>query len=273
MSDRIARRGENWDSPEDAEMAAKDFGPIEDDYAFFMAHATEAESDAAEYARELEGFADGRATIRLLDFGCGTGDFTHRLVSTLNWPPQALRMALVEPVRRQREEAARRLTRFSRHTIESLESLPSASEPRFDLVVSNHALYYVDDLDATLGRMIDSLLPGGRLVLAIAGWDNALLQLWKVGFAALGRPVPYHAAEDVEAALSRRGAVPRKSRTFYRLRFPDTAENRLKVLRFLFGDHLREITPQRLLGEFDRYVRTGHVEMDTHSDHFAVGPA
>src|SRR5262245_59894884 len=78
-------------------MAAKDFGSIESDYAFFMAHATEAESDAAEYTRALAGFAEGRASIRLLDFGGGTGEFTQQLLSALNWSPQALQLTLVEP--------------------------------------------------------------------------------------------------------------------------------------------------------------------------------
>ncbi len=164
-------------------MAAKDFGLIESDYEFFMAHATEAESDVAEYARELARFAEGRASIRLLDFGCGAGEFTQRLASTLNWPPQALEITLVEPVRHQREEAARRLAKFSRRAIESLDGLPTVDESRFDLVLSNHALYYVDSLQETLRRMIELLGPAGRLLLAIAGWDNALLQLWKTGFA------------------------------------------------------------------------------------------
>jgi SAM-dependent methyltransferase len=254
-------------------MPAKDFGSIESDYAFFMAHATEAERDAAEYARELASFAQGQESIRLLDFGCGTGDFTQRLVSALSWPPQVLEITLVEPVRHQREEAIRRLATFSRHAIEGLERLPAANEPRFDLVLSNHVVYYVDDLGDTLRRMIDLLRPGGRMLLAIAGWDNPLLQLWKIGFAMLGRPVPYYTAEDVEATLSRQGASFRKSTARYQLRFPDTEENRLKVLRFLFGDYLQEITPQRLLGEWDRYVHGSHVEVNTESWHFAVEPA
>jgi trans-aconitate 2-methyltransferase len=254
-------------------MAAKDFGSIESDYAFFMAHATEAESDVAAYARELAGFAEGRASIRLLDFGCGAGDFTQRLASTLNWPPQSLEITLVEPVLRHREEAARRLAGYSRRTIESLDDLPAAAGPRFDLVLSNHALYYVNDLRKTLGRMIGLLYPAGRLLLAIAGWDNPLLQLWKTGFAMLDRPVPYHAAEDVEAILSQRGSGYRKSESHYQLRFPDTESNRLKLLRFLFGEHLREITPQRLLGELDRHVHEGHVEVNTHCYQFAAGPA
>src|SRR5262249_55025687 len=162
--------------------------------AFFMAHATEAESDVAAYARELAGFDGGRAAIGWLDFGCGNGDFTERLLSRLGWSPKALRMTLVEPVGPQREEAARRLAKFSAQPIQSREDLPAAQAGPFDLVLSNHVLYYVDDLAATLGQMRALLRPGGKLLLAIAGWENPLLRLWKTGFVLIGRPVPYHAA-------------------------------------------------------------------------------
>jgi trans-aconitate 2-methyltransferase len=254
-------------------MAAKDFGSIETDYAFFMAHATEADSDAREYARELAGFAEGRLSIRLLDFGCGTGEFTHRLLAMLDWPPQGLEITLVEPVRDQREAAVQRLAHFSLQAIDSLESLPTVPESRFDVLLSNHVLYYVEDLAETLRRMRTLLRPGGKLLLAIAGWDNALIQLWKIGFATLGRPVPYHVAEDVAAVLSRQGVLFQQSPSRYLLRFPDTEENRLGILRFLFGDYLRQMSLPRLLSEFDRYARSGHVEVDTHSEHFRVEPA
>lgn len=251
-------------------MAAKDFGSIENDYAFFMAHATEAENDAAEYLRALSGFANGRISIRLLDFGCGAGDFTHRLASALNWRPETLRWTLVEPVRHHREAAARRLTQFSRHPIDCFEKLPAAPLPRFDLVLSNHALYYVDDLGATLAQMFESLDAHGKMLLAIAGRDNPLIQLWQVGFALLGRPVPYRTAEDVEAILRHRGARIEISQVPYQIRFPDSMENRRRILHFLFGDYLRDIPTERLIGEFDRFLRGGHIEIDAHSRHFTL---
>lgn len=251
-------------------MAEKDFGPIESDYAFFMSHATEAESDAAEYVRELARFAEGRESVEWLDFGCGAGDFTERLAKTLNWPPQKVRLTLIEPVRHQGEEAARRLARFTEHPILSREKLPEVVEPRFDLVLANHVLYYVNDLAQTLDQLCASLRPGGKLLLAMAGWDNALMQLWQIGFGWLGRPVPYFAAEDVEAEFSRRGVRSRKSTAAYELRFPDSIENRLKILRFLFADHLQKISADRLLREFDGYVCGEDVVVNTHSYHFTI---
>ncbi len=251
-------------------MANKDFSPIENDYAFFMAHASEAENDAALYAFELAHFAAGREIIRWLDFGCGTGEFTERLATLLNWPPASLRLTLVEPVQPQREEAARRLARFSQHPIESGDRLPSIDQARFDLVLSNHALYYVENLGATLRQMIRAVDARGKLLLAIAGWDNALMELWQFGFGAIGQPVPYYAAEDVELELAQLGLRFRGSRSPYQLRFADTEGNRLAILRFLFGDHLQEMPRERLLGEFERWVQGNEVIVDTHSYHYAV---
>lgn len=249
-------------------MAEKDFGPIESDYAFFMSHATEAESDAAEYARELAGFDEERESIRWLDFGCGAGDFTERLAKTLNWPPQKVHLTLIEPVEQQRENAASRLRRFSQQGVQHFEKLPEVTGPLFDLVLSNHVLYYVNDLARTLDQLSQWLRPHGKILIAIAGWDNPLMQLWQIGFGLLGRPVPYYAADDVETELSRHGLLSKKTKAPYELRFPDTAENRLKILRFLFADHLRETSADRLLREFDRYVCGEDVVVNTHSYHF-----
>jgi trans-aconitate 2-methyltransferase len=251
-------------------MAAKDFGAIESDYAFFASHATEAAGDAAEYARELAGFVDRRATIRMLDFGCGTGEFTERLLSTLGWPASVLELTLVEPVNHQREQASRRVAKFSGRGVTVAARLAAETGWKFDLILSNHALYYVDDLAASLRQLLGMLAPRGAMVLAIAGWDNLLMQLWKLGFAMLGRPVPYYAADDVEACLSRLPARFRQTRSTYQLRFPDSDENRLKILRFLFADHLTDSLAQALARQFDRYVAGGYVDVTTQSRHFVV---
>lgn len=250
-------------------MGTKDFGLIADDYSFFMAHATEAERDAAQYARELTVFEQRRPT-RMFDFGCGTGAFTERLLLLLDWPPEALELALAEPVREQRAEAAQRLSRFTRHAIETIEAPLAGCRPRFDVVVANHVLYYVEDLAATLEQLSGSVAPGGKLLLAIAGWDNPLLGLWRTGFGLLGQPVPYYASEDVDAWLRQSGTAYRRTAVPYRLRFPDSAGNRRKILRFLFGEHFAALPEPRLLAEFDGYVAHGNVEIDTSSDHYVV---
>ena len=123
-----------------------------------------------------------------------------------------------------------------------------AERSRFDVVLANHVLYYVDDLDVTLRQLLAALAPGGRLQAAIAPWDNMLLQLWKEGFALVGKTVPYYAAEDVERSLSELGSAFRKTKSPYEFRFPDTQENRLKILRFLFARRLKELPLDKMLG-------------------------
>lgn len=252
-------------------MPAKDFAPIESDYAFFAANSTEAENDASAYASELAGLDRRGAELRMLDFGCGTGEFTERLLTKLAWPPQGLLLRLVEPVEHQRAEAVRRLAGFSRREFVAAASLQElAAGGPFDLVLSNHALYYVEDLEATLRQFLEATAAGGRILTAIADWDNLLVDLWTQGFGMLGAPVPYYAAADVAEALSKLGIPFRRTKVPYRLRFADTAENRLKILRFLFADHLADSIRAPLLDQFDRYRDGSQIDIATHSDHFAI---
>lgn len=251
-------------------MATKDFGAIETDYAFFMTHATEAKSDVEEYARKLEGFAEGRSDIHLFDFGCGTGEFSRQLLETLAWPKESLYLTLFEPVDHQQEIAAKRLSRFSDHAIASLGEASFDQRPTFDVIVSNHVLYYAENLDQTIAQLLERLHDHGKMLLALAGHENALIKLWQVGFDLLNQPIPYYVAEDVEAVLASHNVCVSKSPSNYQLRFPDSEENRWKILRFLFGDYLRQIPREELLQEFDQYVQEDHIEINTFSEHFVV---
>ncbi len=248
-------------------MPEKDFAPIENDYAFFMAHATEAESDIAAYQRELNDFLRGRPSIRLLDFGCGNGDFSAPLLNALNLSPETLHLTLCEPVTHQLAQAAERVARFSHHSIETLEHLSAAHDQQFDLILSNHVLYYVHDLSHTIGEMRRALQPEGKLAFAIANSDNTIIEFWKAGFALINQPVPYYMSEDVQRILAEEGFTVQKSEAKFQLRFPDSEENRMKILRFCFGHHLEAIPLPQLVSQFDPFCQDGTIIIDTYSDH------
>ena len=252
-------------------MAKMDFGPIADDYAFFMTHSTEAECGAVAYADELVEFRL-RESIRMLDFGCGGGEFTERLLALLPWRPEKFALTLVEPVESHAEQAAERLGRFSQASITHQRGLP-VGDGRYDLVLANHALYFVSAMEPTMARLFELLSPDGLMLLGIAGWDNALVQFWRRGFDELGQSVPYYVAEDVEAALTQLDARFTIRDVPYQIRFLNLRENRERIIRFLFGEYFDKLSPASIGGWFAPYVVGDHIHIETHCWHFAVGPS
>jgi hypothetical protein len=91
-----------------------------------------------------------------------------------------------------------------------------------------------------------------------------------MAFGMLGRDVPYHTWEDVESALEELGVAYQKQQVPYELTFPDTQENRMRIIRFLLADRLEQMPQQPLLELFDQYSRSGQINIRTASDHFTI---
>src|SRR5262245_4096801 len=249
---------------------AKDFGPIADDYAFFREHSTEGERDAQAYMRQLAGVVPTEGPIRFLDFGCGSGSFTAQLLDQTGWPPTRLRLTLVEPVESSRQQAVVRLARHTEHPVADSAALPRNVRATFDVVLANHVLYYVSELRNQLAGLIGALSPSGVFLIAIAGKANALIEFWKVGFSSLGREIPYNLAEDAEAALRELKAEYQRQQVAYEVTFPDSEENRMRILRFLLAEHLAQMANRPLLDLFDQYAHSGRINIRTVSDHFTI---
>lgn len=247
----------------------KDFGPIRTDYAFFEEHSTEAEEDLAGYRRILDalGRTGGSGPLRVLDFGCGPGGFTARALGMIAWPG-AVDLSIVEPQALYREQAARELPRITGRPVEAFER--RSPEGRcYDLVLSNHVLYYVNDLEQAAGWLVDAVAPGGLLMTSLAGANNLLIQFWIQAFGLLGQPVPYHTSEQLAEAFAGRGIEPQRHEVEYRLEFLDTAENRASILRFLLGDHFERLPREQLLAFFDPHAVDGRIDTRIQHDHYA----
>src|SRR5262249_18004816 len=139
-----------------------------------------------------------------------------------------------------RQQAVERLQEFTTPPILDWPTLPEEQRESFDLALANHVLYYVPDIDATLTRIIRSLAPGGLFLTAIAGRSNTLMQIQEACFGTINRPVPFYNANDLESAMVRRCQSFRQQRMHYELNFPDSDENRSKILRFLLGEHYED---------------------------------
>lgn len=251
-------------------MSKKDFHSIENDYQFFMKSATEAEQDLAEHLNELKRLAIPDGELSLLDFGCGQGDFSEALLSALQLPPERLRLSLLEPVAEHRQQASARLADYCQPPITEFPLLEELGATSFDFILANHSGYYVKSAKEVVAGFASKLKPSGIAILAIAGFENFLLQLWQVGFNSIGRKVPYWTAEDYVEECAQAGISLRSKQVPYQLRFVDSSENRDKILRFLFGEFWPLIDHDLLRAEFQPFAVDDHIIVDTSSRHLVL---
>ena len=120
------------------------------------------------------------APRRILDIGCGTGHFTHRLLQ--RWPKAEvvgvdIALPMLRRLRsRERSLSARLgLARRPAAICGDARALPFA-DGAFDLVFSNLCLQWLDELPAVFGEWRRVLAPGGALVASTFGPDT----LWEL---------------------------------------------------------------------------------------------
>jgi SAM-dependent methyltransferase len=245
----------------------KSFAQLHDDYAFFEQHASETQASLAAWLPLVQGRWTG---VRALDFGAGSGSFTSMFLQRANFEPNNLRLTLVEPDAGFREQALAKLAPFSAHPIEAWPLLDRDIEPTFDLIFSHHVLYYVPNLQQTLGRLCGALAPGGRMLLVQGGQGNGLNQLVWAAFSHLGERPPYNYSEDTQAALRDLGVSPTVHQIHSVVDFPDSEDGRWRILRFLLSEHLAKLEDQVALGLFEPFVRGDRVHFQSTDELFLL---
>jgi SAM-dependent methyltransferase len=248
--------------------STKPFAPIRDDYLFFQEHSTEAAEDVRAYLPYVKELGAAHRRVRMLDFGCGDGQFTAALLLQAGFPPHNLRLSLVEPDSIYLEQAVKRLQPYTTEAIEALPQVRPGVEA--DLVLANHVFYYVPQLEEMISVLLGTLAQAGRFLIAMAGERNTLIQFWKSCFALIGKPLPFHIAEDLQRVLDVAGRPYKKHDVWYRLAFPDSEDNRLSMMRFLMGDYFSDVPRQAMIGLFDPYTDGQTVAMQIVHEHFVI---
>ncbi len=111
-----------------------DFDEIRRDYDFFIAHSTESAAQTAALRSHLAWLASLPAPVRLLDFGCGSGEFLAGLLGENYIAAERLELVLVEPATAQWEQAAARLAPFARR-VSACADAGDLGRP-FDLILA-----------------------------------------------------------------------------------------------------------------------------------------
>lgn len=139
---------------------------IYDEPAFFDGYKTLRQDDTglngALEVPALRALLPDLKGLRILDLGCGFGDFARFAQSSGAFSVTGL------DVSENMVAEARRLTDSSDidYICSSIESHVAAEES-IDLVVSSLALHYVDDYGCVVQKVFDWLAPGGRFIFSV----------------------------------------------------------------------------------------------------------
>ena len=150
---------------------------------------------------------------RVLDGGCGTGEFTQRLGRELGLELTAL-------------DLSPRMVGLTRDRgldtcLGDLQALPFA-DTSFDCVVANRVLYHLPDLDRGLTDIARVLRPGGRLV-AITYSREHLQELWTLLREESPSASATFTSENGSATLQRHFVSIERRDVSGRAHFPDRA--------------------------------------------------
>jgi trans-aconitate 2-methyltransferase len=121
--------------------------------------------ERAQPFHDLRALIEPRASMRVVDLGCGTGELTRLLHESLD----AAKTLGVDNSPAMLEKAAAFSgggVRFEQASIEDFVSGDPAPGTRsFDLVFSNAALHWVEDHPALFARLTSMVSPGGQLAV------------------------------------------------------------------------------------------------------------
>jgi len=121
---------------------------------------------------------DGMQPGKLLDIGCGVGDFLHT-AEMHGWECIG-----VEPSEDAKTIAQKRM----KGTIITSEELESFSDGAFDVITMWHVLEHVDDLKWQVAQLQRLVKPSGRVVIAVPNYKSYDGQFYKEHWAAYDVP-------------------------------------------------------------------------------------
>ena len=143
-------------------------------------------SEGDAIAESIKTYCDRKA-VNVLDVGCGNGKFLRRTYEILTQAGIEATLTGIDPDSSNVEEATRQLP-ASKIYCTDFEHFVTDGK-LYDVITARHTLYYVQELNQQLNRMIELLNPGG--LLAIVLWSKRCdLYRAHLTVAGDGSPIP-----------------------------------------------------------------------------------
>ncbi|MEX0675356.1 MAG: class I SAM-dependent methyltransferase [Gaiellaceae bacterium] len=169
---------------------------------------------------------------RVLEVGCGTGEFTERMARELGAEVVAVDISgrMVELT------AARGIDA----RVGDVQALPF-EDAEFDVAVANWVLYHAPDVDMAIRELARVLRPGGRLVAATLGVDHTV-EVWRLVGGEPTRDLSFWSENGEERLRKAFSGVQRRDAEGTLL-FPDAQTLREYIAATITRAHLAENVP------------------------------
>lgn len=169
---------------------------------------------------------------RVLEVGCGTGEFAERVAQELGAEVVAVDISgrMVELT------AARGIDA----RVADVQALPF-EDAEFDVAVANWVLYHAPDVDLAIRELARVLRPGGRLVAATLG-VNHTVEVWRLVGGEPTRDLSFWSENGEERLRTAFSGVQRRDAEGTLL-FPDAQTLREYIAATITRAHLAENVP------------------------------
>ncbi|MFK8137906.1 MAG: class I SAM-dependent methyltransferase [Bdellovibrionales bacterium] len=200
--------------------------------------------------------------IDVLDFGCGSGEFASQYIVYLK--EKISSFSAVEPVLENHASIDKNIAAgMELKPIKSFGDICDIPEETlFDLIVSNHVLYYVPDISKTVDNLVSKIKNNGFLLITMASPENTLIKFWQKSFSKIGISIPFNQNTDLMSTLEERRIKFQTKKIEAGLDFSDTSQNRIKIGKFLLGDYFYKINEKEISYFFEEYSKNGRVIME-----------
>ncbi|KPJ68092.1 MAG: hypothetical protein AMJ43_01425 [Coxiella sp. DG_40] len=250
----------------------KDFTSIISEYTFFQEHSTEHKSILCQMKTKFKS-ADylKKNGIRILDFGGGDGELLKDLYKQCNLAEFSPFLYLLEPVEKYQNEARDKLIKEGYEGLKILSKIEECEDNSLDLILVNHVLYYVKDLNETVTKLLNKLNSNGKLWIVIGNDKNTLIKLWKEIFVRFMEDSPYFLKEDLEKVLTGKEVCILESEVNSIFEFENTVENRGKMMRFLLGKYATLIKDEVIRKMTESYEKGNHLKLPLVDSFISIG--
>ena len=170
---------------------------------------------------------------RVLEVGCGTGEFAERMTKELGAEVCAIDIS----ARMVELTAARGIDA----RVGDVQQLPFG-DAEFDVAVANWVLYHAQDVDLAIRELARVLRAGGRLVAATLGVDHTV-EVWKLVGGEPTRDLSFWSENGEERLREAFSSVERRDAEGT-LVFPDAQTLREYIAATITRAHLAENVPE-----------------------------